>query len=176
MRKIIYTLIFVGIMVGASSLFLPSYLSTSVNTNDVEITVPKGASLSYVSNELYNKGIIKSKIWFKYTAKKAEVDRKIKPGTYLIPSNSSLDIIFTLLEKGIPDEPVVLTIPEGFTLYQIAQKVEELGFFSKTIYIPCHCTIPTDATRNLYPVVHPEAPFTQDIERLANLIEELVSK
>ncbi|MFX0062612.1 MAG: ParA family protein [Candidatus Hermodarchaeota archaeon] len=58
---------------------------------------------------------------------------------------------------------------------KVENKVEELGFFSKTIYIPCHCTIPTDATRNLYPVVHPENPFTQDIKRLANLVQEILA-
>lgn len=135
MRKIIYILIFAGIIAVTSAVFVPSYLSTSVNTSSVEITVPEGASLYYVSNELYNKGVIKSKTWFRYTAKKAEVDRKIKPGTYSIPSNSSLDSIFALLEKGIPDEPIVLTVPEGFTLYQIAQRVEDLGFGTKEEFV-----------------------------------------
>jgi len=135
MRRILYTLIFVGILIGASILFIPSYLSTSTNANVVEITVPEGASLNSVSNTLFDKGIIKSKTWFRYKAKAADVDRKIKPGTYSIPSNSTLDDIFTLLEKGIPDKPVVLTIPEGLTLYQIAEKVEELGFGTKDEFI-----------------------------------------
>src|SRR5690606_22891964 len=116
-------------------LFVPSYLSTSVNVNDVEITVPEGASLNSVSNTLFDKGIIKSKTWFRYKAKAAEVDRKIKPGIYSIPSNSSLDDIFALLEKGNPDKPLILTIPDGFTLYQIAQRVEELGFGTKEEFI-----------------------------------------
>ncbi len=135
MKKILYILIFVGIIAGASAIFLPTYLSTSANASVVEVIVPKGASLTYVSDELYSKGVIKNKIWFKYKAKEAEVDRKIKPGTYSIPSGATLEDIFALLEKGIPDKPVVLTIPEGFTLYQIAQKVEELGLGTKDDFI-----------------------------------------
>jgi len=135
MKKTLYILIFIGILTFVSILFIPSYLSTSTNVNAVEITVNQGASLNSVSNTLFDKGIIKSKTWFRYKAKAASVDRKIKPGTYLIPSNSTLDDIFTLLEKGIPDEPVILTVPEGFTLYQIAQKVEELGFGTKDEFI-----------------------------------------
>ncbi|MFX0091597.1 MAG: ParA family protein [Candidatus Hodarchaeota archaeon] len=60
-------------------------------------------------------------------------------------------------------------------IQKVEDKVEELGFLSKTIYIPCHCTIPTDATRDLYPLVHPGDPFTQDIIRLADLVEEIAS-
>lgn len=135
MRKILYILIIIGLLVGASVFFVPSYLSTSANVDTTEIIVPQGASLNTVSNTLFDKGIIKSKIWFNYKAKAAKIDRKIKPGTYSIPSNSSLNDIFALLEKGIPDEPIVLTVPEGFTLYQIAQKVEELGFGTKNEFI-----------------------------------------
>lgn len=135
MRKLLYILVLAMILAGASVLFVPSYLSISANSNSVEITVPEGASLNSVSNTLSNKGIIKSKAWFRYKAKAAQVDRKIKPGTYSIPSNSTLEDIFALLEKGIPDEPVVLTIPEGFTLYQIAQKVEDTKLGTKDEFI-----------------------------------------
>lgn len=128
MKKLFYMLILVGILAGASAIFVPPYLSVSSNQDVVEVTVPKGASLNHVSNELYEKGVIKNKAWFKYKAKDAGVDRKIKPGTYTIPSNITLENIFALLEKGIPDEQMVLTIPEGFTLYQIAQRVSDLGF------------------------------------------------
>lgn len=135
MRKLFYILIIAVVLGVASFLFIPSYLSTAANSDAVEITVPEGASLSYVSNTLFDKGVIKNKIWFKYKAKEAQVDRKIKPGVYLIPSNSTFEDIFALLEKGIPDKPVVLTIPEGYTLYQIAQKVEDLGFGTKEEFI-----------------------------------------
>lgn len=135
MKKLLYLFIVIIIAGIASMLFLPSYLSAVVNLDAVEITVPEGASLSYVSNALFDKGVIKSKTWFKYKAKEAEVDRKIKPGTYLIPSKSTFENIFALLEKGIADEYIILTIPEGYTLYQIAQRVEELGFGTKEEFI-----------------------------------------
>lgn len=135
MKKFLYILIIVVILGITSFLFIPSYLSTVGNTGDVEIIVPEGASLSYVSNILYDKGVIKSRIWFRYKAKEAQVDQKIKPGTYSIPSNSTFENIFSLLEKGVADKYTVLTIPEGFTLYQIAQKTEELGFGTKEEFI-----------------------------------------
>jgi UPF0755 protein len=115
--------------------FVPSYLSTVNNPDVVEITIPEGASMSYVSNMLFDKGVIRSRLWFRYKAKESQIDQKVKPGTYLIQSNSSFEDIFELLEKGVADEYIVLTIPEGFTLYQTAQKAEELGFGTKEEFI-----------------------------------------
>lgn len=135
MKKIFYILLIIGLLGLGSVLFVPSYLSTSTNVDAVEITVPAGASLMNVSNTLFDKGIIKNKTWFRYKAKEAGIDRKIKPGQYLIASNSTLEDIFNLLEKGVPDEIIVLTIPEGLTLYEIGEKVESLGFGSKDDFI-----------------------------------------
>lgn len=138
MKKFLYILtavVIIAILGVALLSFVPSYLSTVNNPDVVEITVPEGAPLSYVSDILFDKGVIKSRIWFRYKAKEAQIDQKIKPGTYLIPSNSTFEDIFTLLEKGVADEYIVLTIPEGFTLYQIAQKTEELGLGTKEEFI-----------------------------------------
>ena len=135
MKKFLYILVAIVILGIALISFVPSYLSTVNNPDVVEITVPEGASMSYVSNMLFDKGVIKSKLWFRYKAKESQIDQKIKPGTYLIPSNSNFEDIFTLLEKGVADEYTVLTIPEGFTLYQTAQKVEKLGLGTEEEFI-----------------------------------------
>ncbi len=135
MKRFLYVLAIVIILGTASLLFIPSYLSTVANSDDIEVTVPEGASLNYVSNVLFDKGVIRSRIWFRHQAKKIEIDQKVKPGTYLISSDLTLDDVFALLEKGIKDENIVLTIPEGFTLYQIAQKVEKLGLGTKEEFI-----------------------------------------
>ncbi|HZJ76076.1 MAG TPA: endolytic transglycosylase MltG [Oscillospiraceae bacterium] len=135
MKKVLYALAIAAILGIAVLLFVPSYLSTVANPDVVEITVPKGASLSYVSNILFDEGVIKSKIWFRHKAKELQIDHKIKPGTYLIPSNSTFESIFALLEKGVEDEYAVLTVPEGFTLYQTAQKIGKLGLSTKEEFI-----------------------------------------
>lgn len=135
MKKFLHILAIAVILCIALLPFIPSYLSTVANSDVVEITVPEGASLSYVSDILFDKGVIKSKIWFRHKAKKLQIDQKIKPGTYLIPSNSTFENIFALLEKGVKDEYTILTIPEGFTLYQIAQKIEKLGLGTKEEFI-----------------------------------------
>ena len=121
---ILMVLVVISVM---TMFYLPGYLSASSLEAPTEVVVPKGASLSYVSELLYSNGVIKSKLWFNYQAKANNVDRNIKPGTYTIEPSMNLEEIFQLLQKGEQAQQLVLTIPEGFTLYQIAQRVESLG-------------------------------------------------
>lgn len=129
MKKRVYILILLLVIIlGASALILPPYLSKASLTEPLEVVIPNGASVGHIAQMLYDQGAIRSKFWFKYQAKEQQVDRSIKPGTYQLQPNMTFEEIFTLFTKGNPDTPIVLTIPEGWTIYQIAQRVEALGF------------------------------------------------
>ncbi|WP_026478094.1 endolytic transglycosylase MltG [Alkaliphilus transvaalensis] len=128
MKKTIYMLICLIIVTSIAAFFLlPSYLSVASVDEPLEIVIPRGATMNYVTDLLYDNGVIRSKLWFKHQAKNAQVDRHIKPGTYVLSPNITMDEIFDLLIKGNAEAPIVLTIPEGFTLYQIAERVESTG-------------------------------------------------
>ncbi len=105
--------------------FLFNYLSKVANTEEVIIAVPRGASLSTVADELYEKGVIKSKIWFRYNGK--DIARNIKPGNYKIGSGLDIEDIYEMIQKGEHENQIKVTFPEGFILYQFAKRVEEVG-------------------------------------------------
>ncbi|AOY75447.1 endolytic transglycosylase MltG [Clostridium formicaceticum] len=127
MKKFICVLSIFIIMSFSAYYYLPSYLSTTSNIEDIKITVPSGASLNYVAELLYQEGIIKSKLWFKYRSQQEGIDRNIKPGSYTLPPNIKFEEIFSLLQRGTLEKPIIVTIPEGFTLYQIATRIEGAG-------------------------------------------------
>lgn len=127
-KKLIYILILLMGLGMVSAILLPSYLSVITIDAPTEIVIPQGASMNYVADMLYEKGMIRSKLWFKYQAKNNEVDRSIKPGTYVFEIDNTLEDVFNLLIKGQNEAPIVLTIPEGWTLHQIAERAETLGF------------------------------------------------
>lgn len=135
MKKLVSILLILIIIAGGVYLYLPSYLSVSSNDETVEITVPKGASLNYVAELLFEEGIIKNKLWFKYKSKASGVDRSIKPGTYVFHPNITFEEMFDLLQTGTVDAPVIVTIPEGFTLYQIANRVETAGLATSEEFV-----------------------------------------
>lgn len=133
MKKLLVFVLILGIVgVGAVS-FLPDYLSNGINNEVVNIIVPKGATLSTVAEELYENGVIRSKLWFRY--KGEEIARYIKPGTYKIESGLDLEDIFEIIQKGEQEKQLAVTFPEGFILYQFAQRIQETGLGSADEFI-----------------------------------------
>jgi UPF0755 protein len=91
----------------------------------VTVVIPKGASTGKIGNLLASDGIIHSGTLFRYYIK-LEGDGPLYPGTYQLHKNSSYDTVINVISKP----PVVvtdkLTIPEGFTIAQIANAVAAL--------------------------------------------------
>ncbi|NLY44562.1 MAG: endolytic transglycosylase MltG [Tissierella sp.] len=125
MKKILIFIIIFGIMVIGAISFLPEYLSQGMNNEVVNIIIPRGASLSTVAEELHDNGVIRSKLWFRY--KGQDIARYIKPGNYEIQSGLEIYDIFEIIQKGEQEEQIAVTFPEGFILYQFAQRIEESG-------------------------------------------------
>ena len=125
MKKILIFVIVLGIVAIGAISFLPDYLSESIHNAVVNIEVPKGATLSTVAEELYEKGVIRSKLWFRYQGQ--EIAKDIKPGNYKIVSGMDIEDIFEIIQKGEQENQVSITFPEGFILYQFAQRIEESG-------------------------------------------------
>ncbi|MDX9917902.1 MAG: endolytic transglycosylase MltG [Gudongella sp.] len=134
MKKVILILLILIIGAGAGAYYyLPGYLSGTFNSEPVEIEVKSGDNLSTVAEELFGEGVIKSVYWFRYNGQ--EIATKIKPGKYTIEPGMDIDEIFQLIQKGEQEIPVVVTFPEGYILYQFAQKIEEAGFGSVDEFI-----------------------------------------
>jgi len=112
---------------------LPDYLSESNNSEPVTITVSTGDTLSSVAEDLANNGVIRSKLWFKYKGR--DIAENIKPGKYDIGPGLSIEKIFDIIQEGEQEEQIKITFPEGFTLYQFAQKIEEEGLGSTEEFI-----------------------------------------
>lgn len=127
MKKFLLFLLFTIIIIGIGMYFyLPDYLSSSSNDTDIEVKVEPGASLSSVADDLFEKEIIRSKLWFRYQGQ--DIAKKIKPGTYTFTPDLKLVNMYEILQQGEQEQAIVITIPEGFILYQIASRVAEAGF------------------------------------------------
>lgn len=88
--------------------------------------VPEGATLSEVADTLAARGIVRGGSLWELYARLRRADRRIKAGHYELPSPSSWEQVVRALTRGeVLTEP--LTIPEGFTLAQIAPRIAELS-------------------------------------------------
>ncbi len=92
----------------------------------VRVTVPEGASLSRVVDTLTNRGVVRGGALFELYARARGAAPKIKAGQYALPQSSSWPYLVRRLTRGeVLTEP--MTIPEGFTLSQMAPRIAALS-------------------------------------------------
>jgi UPF0755 protein len=84
----------------------------------VRVNIPQGASMRVAIDSLARTGVVQWKSGFRVYASMRKSDRGIKAGTYMLHRNSSWNTVLDALRggKGIVK---VVTIPEGFSLFQI---------------------------------------------------------
>jgi UPF0755 protein len=86
------------------------------------VTVPPNSSTASIASILSNAGVIHSATVFRFYVK-AQGTGALLPGKYTLPRNSGYDAVISALEKGPPIVYQKFTIPEGFTLAQIAARI-----------------------------------------------------
>lgn len=134
MKKIVLLLIPLIMIILVSTIFFINSNKTTKNNNNVYFTVEKGASLNKIGMELKEKGIINSQLYFKVYAKSNGYEKKIKAGNYILKPNISIKELLIKFESPRSDY-VVVTVPEGYTFYQIADKLESLNLADKETFL-----------------------------------------
>ena len=92
---------------------------------EVPVQIPAGASTSTIGSILSKAGVIHDSTLFTLYVR-IKGDGPLYPGAYTLPRNSSYDSTITALEKGPTLITDRLTIPEGYTIRQIADAVAAL--------------------------------------------------
>ncbi|MGI6128556.1 MAG: endolytic transglycosylase MltG [bacterium] len=123
----------IGILVIAFMLLL----STGINylqpyqphgTASVTIEVPPSATAAYVAQLLQEKKIIKSSLAFRLLGKFTGQEKMIKAGQYVLsPSQTPQEILLALSTGKTVDTAVKVTIPEGYTVRQMARLLADQG-------------------------------------------------
>lgn len=90
------------------------------------VEIPAGEGLSAVARRLFDAGIISSSFKFKLLARLRGDDKRIKAGEYLLSPSISPN---TILDATVAGKVYLhrLTVPEGYTLRQIAASIVKAG-------------------------------------------------
>jgi len=105
-----------------NSLKLPVDMNSS---NDILISIPRGASTSKIANILKSNGLIKNELYFRYISSKRKIGGKYQAGEYVLHKSMGLDQIIEKLLKGdVYTKTAKFTIPEGFELKQIVDRLD----------------------------------------------------
>lgn len=127
--RLVLTCLLFGAWAIVGYMYVDYTLDSPIRQEPVQMEIPEGASTVEIGTLLKEKGLIRKSwffapyVWWKGYA------RKLQAGVYEIPPGAQIDEILAILSKG-KQNVVHVTIPEGFTVEQIADrlaKIEELG-------------------------------------------------
>ena len=168
-------LIFLG-LISAGAYFGYQYVQSSLQPVDasskqyVTVQIPEGANVQTIGSTLEKSGLIKHGVIFAFYAKYKNYS-DLKSGYYnLQKSMSTEDIIHELQKGGTAEaqEPALanLTIPEGYTIDQMAQAVGQLqGDFKEPLTADAFLA-----------KVQDENFISQEVAKYPSLLESLPTK
>ncbi len=96
----------------------------------MEFSVPKSSSVGEIAEILRSKRVIIDPFGFTLIVRALKSDRNLKSGNYRISRVKNVFEIISILEEGVPQKQVKVTIPEGFTVYDIARRLKENGIIA----------------------------------------------
>ncbi len=148
-----------------------SLLPVDVNSKKyVTVQIPEGANVQEIGSTLEHSGVIKHGVIFAFYAKYKNYS-DLKAGYYNLQKSMSTEDIIKELQKGgtaEPQEPSLadLTIPEGYTIEQIAQAVGQLkGEFKEPLTADAFLA-----------KVQDDNFISQEVAKYPNLLESLPTK
>jgi UPF0755 protein len=100
----------------------------SRSAQPVRVAIKPGTGAEQIARQLEREGVIRNaSLFLLYAYWKGDAGR-FKPGIYRLSPDMSAAQIADLLQRGAGDpDDITVTIPEGFTLSQIAQTLKERG-------------------------------------------------
>ncbi|MEB3224519.1 MAG: endolytic transglycosylase MltG [Synechococcus sp.] len=115
-------------------------------TQTVQLVIPEGTGTAQIGADLAALGLIRSpkawRIWVKWL-RLTERDGSLKAGTYQFSPNQDLPAIAQQIWSG-ETVKTSITIPEGWSIRQMAERFEALGFFPAADFIKATQTIPRE--------------------------------
>jgi len=98
------------------------YLPRNSSGQEEVFSIKKGESLMEIANNLENQGLIKNKMFFILYIFSAGDAKKLQAGEYFLSPSESINRIAEKIISGDITK-IVVTIPEGFTVRQIEEKM-----------------------------------------------------
>jgi len=136
MKKKSFLLIIIIVLFLIGFLYIKN-LDTISLVKDTSVNIPTGSSTKQIAKILYNNKLIKNENAFVLFIKHKEAGTQLKSGNYSFESGEiTFDLILDKLLKGGDDgNSVLVTIPEGLTVLQIAELFESKGFGTKDNFL-----------------------------------------
>lgn len=140
--KIIRTVIYMAIFfllcfagfAGGTFLWFRDMSAPPAHGSAKKLFVEPGANTRQIAHSLKVEGVIRSAFLFRLYIRFLAVDQRLRPGSYSFQAGESLNVVVHKLLQGTM-ETVPVTIPEGTTIKQIAQLLQNAGICDSTEFL-----------------------------------------
>ena len=176
LKGFLVTVLVLLILLGAGGFFGLRYAESALQPVDpsskqyMTVQIPDGSNAQEIGSTLEKSGVIKNGLVFTLYVKYKNYN-ELKSGYYNLQNSMSVEDVIKELQKGGTPEPqevtlASLTIPEGYTLEQIAQTVGQLqGNFKEAL-----------TAEAFLAKVQDENFIAQEVTKYPNLLESLPTK
>lgn len=176
LKGFLVTVLVLLILLGAGGFFGLRYAESALQPVDpsskqyMTVQIPDGSNAQEIGSTLEKSGVIKNGLVFILYVKYKNYN-ELKSGYYNLQKSMSVEDVIKELQKGGTPEPqevtlASLTIPEGYTLEQIAQTVGQLqGNFKEAL-----------TAEAFLAKVQDENFIAQEVTKYPNLLESLPTK
>jgi UPF0755 protein len=147
----------------------------------VTFTVRAGEGSVEIGRNLRDAGVVDSVNRFRDVAEERGLDGSLKPGTYKLVTGMSIDAVLDLLARG-PSTGTPLTIPEGWTVAQIAARLADTRQFtrdevdkaleSKDLIVPYR----PEGETSLEGLLFPETYGIEDKDSAESVLQDMLSQ
>ncbi|AOZ91854.1 endolytic transglycosylase MltG [Paenibacillus crassostreae] len=118
------------LVMGVSAMVIWNSLQPVENSDEiVEFTIESGMGTTQIAKLLQEKALIKNDIIFIAYLKYKDQGSRFQAGTYRITPGTNNDELIAMFNNGdvVKEDMIRFTIPEGFTVEQLINKLEEEG-------------------------------------------------
>lgn len=125
MKKWIAVIIILIVILGSLGLYLFSQIIVFPTEKTVTVNIKKGSGLPRIAEALEDSGAVKNKNVFIVYAYFSGKHKNFYPGKYVFNAPTPYPKVVEMLDKGAKRIVYKLTIPEGYTVKQVSERVED---------------------------------------------------
>jgi len=101
----------------------------------ITVVIPRGTSWSGVVRILSEAGVVANPWYFEFWGRRKELPARVKAGAYTFQGPMALDELAMALQKGGSVAEIQVTLPEGFTIFHMADRLAENGLVSRDEFL-----------------------------------------
>ncbi len=147
-----------------------------------EVVIPTGATTIEIGRILEQEGVISSDSLFEIGVWLRRLEGKIQAGRYDLRSGMGLVTVLNALARGPLEKGSGVTVPEGFTLRQIAERVGRNTKITRDTFLASATSgsirgsIQPGGVKTLEGFLFPETYFVSEIEDAKGLLGRMVQE